>query len=185
MTFPGMLSDDQHPTTALAAVGNPVASSSAFPFVLPPGAPTVPPVAGDRLPVVPLPAQRVLAASPVVTNPRDPLTTRARDASTPDDSTLAAPGTPGRFVLQVSSFKTEPEAVSFARIIRQRGHHAYVEAAQIPGRGTWHRVRLGPFKTAREANAYRTEFERKEHIVPFLIETEKERAAREAPPPRH
>lgn len=179
VTFPGLLSDDPRPTTALAAIqGGPTPStSSSVAFVLPPGAPSVPPPAGDRLPVVPLPAQRVLAASPVVTNPRDPLTVRARDASSTDEGTLAQPGSTGRFVLQVSSFKTEPEAVAFSRVLRSRGHHAYVESANITGRGTWHRVRIGPFKTSREANSYRSEFERKEHIVPFLVESEKERSA--------
>lgn len=182
VTFPGILSDADNPTTALAAIQSPGApSGSAAPFVLPPGSPTVPPPAGDRLPVVPMPAQHVLGASPVVTEPRDPLTTAARDRSSAAVSGPAVEaGHAGAFVLQVASFRTDAEAQAFSNVLRQRGHHAYVETAMIPGRGMWHRVRVGPFKHGREANKYRTEFEAKEHIVPFVIEAEKEKRLAEA-----
>jgi cell division septation protein DedD len=178
VTFPSMLSDSDHPTTALAAIGGPLTSASP-PFVLPPGSPTVPPPAGDKLPVVPLPANRVIGASPVVTDPRDPLTTLAKDRSTPKEGSAVEAGHAGAFVLQVASFRTEGEAQTFSNVLRQRGHHAYVEAATIPGRGIWHRVRIGPFKYSRDATKYRTEFEAKEHIVPFVIEAEKEKKVNE------
>lgn len=175
VTFPGMLSDEARPTTALATLPTGRGAASAQPFELPPGAPTVPPPPGDRLPVVPLPAQRLLASAPTTSNPRDVLTLQARDASTVTGP-LADEGHPGPFLLQVSSFKTDAEARSFSAVLRQRGHHAYVESAVIPTRGgTWYRVRVGPFKSSREANVYRAEFERNEHIVPFLVEPEKEK----------
>ena len=179
VTFPQILSDDDKPTTALAAIQGPGANApagSGYPFVLPPGSPTIPPMAGDRLPVVPMPAQRVLGATPVVTEPRDALTAAARDRETAATSgPMAEPGHAGAFVLQVASFKTEGEAQSFVNVLRQRGHHAYTEAATIAGRGMWHRVRVGPFKTGREATKYRSEFEAKEHLVPFILEAEKEK----------
>jgi DedD protein len=175
VTFPGLLSDEARPTTALAALPRGRGAASAVPFEVPPGAPTVPPPPGDRLPVMPLPAQRVLSATPVVTNPRDSLTIQARDASTVTGP-LADEGHPGPFLLQVSSFKKENEARDFSTVLRQRGHHAYVESANLPTHGgVWWRVRVGPFKTSREANVYRGDFERKEHIVPFLVEPEKEK----------
>jgi hypothetical protein len=37
-------------------------------------------------------------------------------------------------------------------------------------------VRVGPFKTQKEAAAYRAEFEKKEHLVPFIVEPPKEKA---------
>jgi cell division septation protein DedD len=175
VTFPAMLSDSQQPTTALAAIQGPGGARSApLPFDLPPGAPTAPPPPGDRLPVVPIPAQRVLSASSVVTDPRDPLTSAAKERSTPRGE-LAEEGRAGAYNLQVASFKTEAEAQSFATVLRQRGHKTYVEPANIAGRGVWHRVRIGPFKYLRDANRYRADFEAKEHIVPFVVETEKEK----------
>lgn len=177
VTFPSMLSDSNHPTTALAALqGGP--GPSGMPFALPPGAPSFPPPPGDRLPVVPIPAQRMLGASSVVTDPRDPLTTMAKDRSAIKGA-MAEEGHAGAYNLQVGSFKTEPEAQSFATVLRQRGHKAYIESANISKRGVWYRVRVGPFKYLRDANKYRAEFEAKEHIVPFVVETEKEKKALE------
>ena len=170
VTLPGMLSDDLRPPTALAAVRvAPVASVLAAP-------PPPPPPPTDRLPVVPLPAQAVLEASPIVTRPRDALTKVASDAAqidTPPSGAGAAPaGHDGGYQLQVSSFRTRPEAQGFADQLRARGHKAYVLEARVPGRGTWFRVRVGPFSTQRAAAQYRSAFEAREHVVPFIVAPE-------------
>jgi cell division septation protein DedD len=164
VTFPGILSDRDRPTTALAAVrGAPSASSSIE--VLPP------PPAADRLPVVPLPAQNVLQASPVVTRPRDGLTKAATDAAqlATAPAPAASAGRDGGYQLQISSFRTQGEAQAFADQLRARGHRAYVAEARVPGRGTWYRVRIGPFATQAQAATYRSGFEAKEHVVPFIV----------------
>jgi cell division septation protein DedD len=169
VTFPRMLSDDDRPTTALAAVRP---SGSGAPFV----AASAPPPPTDRLPVVPLPAQTVLEATPIVTRPRDALTKVATDAAQittpPESSDTAAAGHDGGYQLQVSSFHTQPEANAFADQLRARGHHAYVLEARVPGRGTWYRVRVGPFTTQHAATQYRSSFEAKEHVVPFIVPPE-------------
>jgi cell division septation protein DedD len=173
VTFPQMLSDEGNPSTALAAVrspGGPQASGA------PTAPPTQPPPPTDRLPVVPLPAQAVLEATPVVTRPRDTLTKVASDAAQiaetrpSGDAPEAAPaGHEGGFQLQVSSFRTQAEAQGFADQLRARGHKAYVVEAHVPGRGTWFRVRVGPFSTQHAAAQYRTDFEGREHVVPFIV----------------
>jgi len=164
VTFPSILSDDENPTTALAAVkpNSPIASAQALP---------PPPVASDKLPVVPVPAQNVLQATPVVTRPRDAMTKTAADTAqiniTPTATTAA--GHEGGYQLQVSSFRTTNEANNFADQLRARGHKAYVQEATVPGRGTWFRVRVGPFTSQHAAAAYRSQFETKEHVVPFIV----------------
>jgi cell division septation protein DedD len=182
VTFPGMLSDDDKATTALAAVkGNAPAAmmtnqgaSAMLPPIPPP--PTVPPPASDRLsvvPVAPLPAQAVLEATPIVTRPRDTLTKAASDAAqltaTTPSSDAAPSGREGGYQLQVSSFRSQAEAQAFADQLRARGHRAYAVEAHVPGRGTWYRVRIGPFGTQRAATAYRSGFEAREHVVPFIV----------------
>jgi len=180
VTFPAMLSDDPRTTTALAAVHSsgaaPARNAAAGPdpVAAPQETSTLPsaassPPATDRLPVVPLPARNVVSASPVVSHPRDLLAQMAKEASTP----AAAPaeeGHTGAYQLQTSSFRKEADAAAFATALRQRGHRAYVETAQVQGRGTWYRVRVGPFKTQKEAASYRAEFERREHLVPFIVD---------------
>lgn len=169
VTFPSILSDGPEPTTALAAVrGSSKAAASASPVV-------VAPPADDRIPVVPmpepLPAQRVLEASPLITKPRDALTQAAHDAaevSKPAEEKASA-GSEGGYQLQVSSFRSRAEADGFASQLRARKHKAYVVEAHVPSRGTWYRVRVGPFATQRAAAQYRAGFEHREHVVPFIV----------------
>jgi cell division septation protein DedD len=169
VTFPGILSDEGSPTTALAAVkGKPGTPEGAVALNVPVGTPPPP---TDRLPVVPLPAQQVLEASPVVTRPRDSLTRAASEAAqiSAAEGPAASAGHEGGFQLQVSSFRTQGEADQFANQLRARGHKAYVVEAHVPQRGTWYRVRIGPFTSQHAASAYRTGFEGREHVVPFIV----------------
>lgn len=169
VTFPQILSDQGRPTTALAAVRS--AGVTSAPSSPPP--PAQPPPPTDRLPVVPLPAQAVLEATPIVTRPRDLLmkaATQAAQITTPPTTTDAAPeGHAGGYQLQVSSFHTQAEAEAFAEQLRARGHRAYAVEARVPGRGTWYRVRIGPFGTQRAVMQYRATFEAREHVVPFVV----------------
>lgn len=174
VTFPGMLSDRKQ-TTALEAVRDmpaPGASASAGAMVLPPGVPTEPPPAADRLPVMPLPAQHVLEPERV-TAKSDTLGAMAKYVAREDGQETAPAGAPGGYQLQVSSFKTQQEADSFATALRRRGHKAYVEPANVKGRGLWYRVRIGPFKYRRSAVLYRQDFEAKERLVTFIVDPPK------------
>jgi DedD protein len=122
-----------------------------------------------------LPAQNVLEASPIVTRPRDSMTKTASDSAQINSAPAAsvAAGHEGGWQLQVSSFKTQAEAEQFADQLRARGHKAYALEARVAGRGTWWRVRVGPFSSQHAAQAYRTDFEAKEHVVPFVVQPEK------------
>jgi len=168
VTFPAMLSDNANPTTALAALRGQQAQAQA---AAPVEGTLAPPPATDRLPVVPLPAREVLEATPIVTRPRDALTKAAVDqeAAADGNAKMAPSGGAGGYQLQVSSFRTQGEGDSFANQLRARGHKAYVQEAHVQGRGTWYRVRIGPFTSQREAAQYRTSFEGREHVVPFIV----------------
>jgi len=189
VTFPGLLSDAKRPTTALEATHdgkgdarptmgasppNPRPATPALPFDLPPGAPTTPPLAADRLPVMPLPAQNVLQGPAGDPPPGDTLATMAQHVSRDTGGETAPAGAPGGYQLQVSSFKTQGEADTFAAALRRRGHKAYVEPAQVKGRGVWYRVRVGPFKYRHSAVIYRQEFEAKERMVTFIVDPPKQ-----------
>lgn len=169
VTFPSALSDARRPTTALEAVR---AAGSAQAPAGDVNAALVPPPALDRLPVVPLPAQQVLEPVASAPAPRDGLGALAKHLARDDGAEVAA-GSAGGYQLQVSSFKVESEGLAFAAALRRRGHHAYVEAADVQGRGTWHRVRIGPFKTKHAAVIYRQDFEAKERLVTFIIDPPK------------
>lgn len=78
-------------------------------------------------------------------------------------------GQPGDFMLQVLSYDTAEAAQKFARDLRARGHGAFVASAEVPGRGRTWRVRIGPFATLREAEAYRRAFEDTEAMNSFVV----------------
>jgi cell division septation protein DedD len=78
-------------------------------------------------------------------------------------------GKEGGYQLQVSSFRTQGEADAFSDQLRARGHKSYVVEAHVPGRGTWYRVRIGPFPSQIQAANYRSTFEAREHVVPFIV----------------
>lgn len=176
VSFPGILSDEDSPTTALAAVKDERGRLVAQPeeLTLPPGAPTSPPPATDRLPVVPLPAGTLLSATPVTTQPKDSLTAMAATASkTPESTELAPPGSDGGYQIQVASFKQMEDADAFVQDLRRRGHSAFRQPAYVPGRGLWHRVRIGPFKTKFAAQKYAQKFEKTERVSPFVVDPHK------------
>lgn len=186
VSFPRILSDGASPTTALAAVKDErgrLVKQDEVAALDPAQAGAVmgaPPPATDRLPVVPLPVGTLLNSSPVITTPRDVLTDLAANAAAAKtDAELAPEGSDGGFQLQVASFKDQAEADRTVEDLRKRGHRAFRQAAHVPDRGIWHRVRIGPFKTKLEALKYKERFERSERIAPFLIDPEKVKQAEE------
>jgi DedD protein len=181
VTFPGILSDEERPTTALAAVKDDRGRLSEQPEAPAQDGDSLAELsAAERLPVVPLPAGSLLRASPVTQHPQDPLTAMAAQASRVDEATEPAPsGHEGDFQIQVASFKRIEDADRFVEQLRKRGHKAYRLVAQVPNRGVWHRVRIGPFATKYEAESYRSQLERKERMGAFIVDSEKvKRAAR-------
>lgn len=50
------------------------------------------------------------------------------------------------FTIQVASLKDMKVAAEIAEMLKKKGYQAYTVSAKIPGRGVWHRVRIGHFK---------------------------------------
>ncbi len=171
VTFPSVLSDQDDPTTAMAAVRGRGARSGQRPAVAvqPPPIYSGPPPAMDRLPVVPLPAHDVLHRSKAEVASSDTLRKIAREVSREQEGETSPAGQPGGYQLQVSSFRAKEDADSFAAALRRRGHRAHVEQAHVKGRGVWHRVRIGPFRYRRSADIYRQDFEAKERMATFVV----------------
>jgi septal ring-binding cell division protein DamX len=57
----------------------------------------------------------------------------------------------GFYTIQLSSWSTRSKAESQAGHYREMGLEAYVQEAQIPGMGTWYRVRVGNYPSLSEA----------------------------------
>lgn len=170
LDFPDVLSDADSRTTALVAVkddkGRLVPAQDDLPME--------PPPATDKIPVVPLPAGSLLTATPVTTQPKDELTQMAVQLAQVPEGTAPAPsGSEGGYLVQVASFTAQDDADEFVGELRKRGHSAFRVAANVPGRGIWHRVRIGSFKSRYEAERYKTKLEETERTIALVIDPEK------------
>lgn len=165
--FPEILSDADHRTTALVAVRDKSGR------IVPEGpiAEVKPLPALEQIPVVPLPAGTLLASTSVTQSPKDELSRLAvSEAQIPSSQPAAEPGQEGGFLVQVASFKDQEDADAFVKELRARGHTAFRQAANVPGRGIWHRVRIGSFKTKYQAEMYKDKFEKDERTIALVID---------------
>lgn len=77
----------------------------------------------------------------------------------------------GTFTLQLSAFQDRQEADRFAARLRDRGYAPYILAAEVPGKGTWYRVRMGSFATRDAASRYLADFKRETQLDAFVAGT--------------
>ena len=70
--------------------------------------------------------------------------------------------------VQVASFPNVGDAQKEANRLKELGYNVVVVEAQIPGKGRWHRVRLGPFSTVDKAKELALKVEKKEKISTFV-----------------
>jgi cell division septation protein DedD len=94
-------------------------------------------------------------------------------ASAPKEPAPAAPpvpaaATPGDgYAVQVAAVNGRPDADAIAKRFSSKGYAAYVE--QPPnGTGTVFRVRIGTFRTKREAETIAAKLQKEEQIKPWV-----------------
>jgi cell division septation protein DedD len=154
------------PIPAGLALGDVAAGTVGEAPIPSPARPIVP--MDDGLPSI-LPAGTAAGSAPDIlarVAPRDPLVASALPS---EPATRVASGHDGELTIQVISYQNERDAEVFADGLRARGHHAFVVSADIPDRGRFFRVRIGPFETMREAEAYRRQFELDERMNTIVV----------------
>ncbi|MFH1581830.1 MAG: SPOR domain-containing protein [Pseudomonadota bacterium] len=73
------------------------------------------------------------------------------------------------FTIQVASLKDMKVAVEMAEMLKKKGYQAYTVSAKIPGKGAWHRIRIGHFKNRSDA-ADTLEKLKKDKYRPIIIQ---------------
>ncbi len=74
------------------------------------------------------------------------------------------------YVLQVASFKNQSDAEELKAKIAFSGQIAYIQSIDVNGT-QWHRVRVGPFDSSREADKQKRQLEQSGHKALVLKET--------------
>jgi cell division septation protein DedD len=113
-------------------------------------------------PPPPAPAPHKVAAVP------PPAAPAVRPEAAVSAATLKqAPGGKARFMLQVGSFPDRAEAEAFAGSFP--GEKPIVVVSEIPGKGTWYRVRLGSFQVFKEAVDAKMIFEKRYSKIALVV----------------
>lgn len=189
LSFPNTLSDEEERPEVLAALKAAAAEEAALsgeprpqPMAAaaqPAGGEDAADLAGEDALAQDEAAERMVAAIPAAVAggsgsrslPKaarhDPLVAAAIRADAP--ANVAPRGHDGEYTLQVISHDRPEPSRAFAEGLRAKGHSAFVTAADIPDRGRYYRVRIGPFKTRLLAEEYRRKFEDEEHMNTFVV----------------
>lgn len=74
----------------------------------------------------------------------------------------------GAFSLQLSASQDRAEAERLVAKLRGEGYSPYIISAEVPGRGTWFRVRMGSFASKEAATEYLKDFRRETQYEAFV-----------------
>ncbi|MBT8383103.1 MAG: SPOR domain-containing protein [Ignavibacteria bacterium] len=58
------------------------------------------------------------------------------------------------YIVQVSAYKTYEAAELEAEKYRNEGYNAFIEIAELPGKGTWYRIKVGDFTSVKHAEDF-------------------------------
>jgi DedD protein len=150
----------------------PAPAPVAAPAAPAPRAVEAPPVKAAAPPVPAAPKPIAAAAKAPAPAPAKPVATGPVVVKAPSPAKPPVPGeaapTPakGRFTLQLSSFPDRLEADIFAKKYAAQG--AFIVTSEIPGKGTWYRVRMGNFASAAEASAAKATFEKQHNVIAYV-----------------
>lgn len=74
-----------------------------------------------------------------------------------------------KYVIQIKAFRNEQEATAFAKSLQDKGHPVVLTTIDVPGKGQFWRVRLGPFDTLDDARAAQRKFEAAEGHTTMIL----------------
>jgi len=143
----------------------PVGKSASAAKPAPPATPVaVPEKAAPIAPPAPQPDART-AAPPSPAAPKEP----PAASSNPTPAVAAASTEPSGqgFALQVTALRERGEAEAIAKRLSSKGYTAYV-LTPANGSPSVYRVRIGKFKTRREAEAIATRLQKEEQFTPWI-----------------
>ncbi len=91
----------------------------------------------------------------------------APPAAKPPDGNVAG----GAFTLQLGASQSREDAERMVSRLREKGYAPYIVTAEVPGKGTYYRVRMGSFATREAAGRYLEDFRRETKTEAFVAST--------------
>ncbi|MER2562926.1 MAG: SPOR domain-containing protein [Myxococcaceae bacterium] len=118
---------------------------------------------------------KVAEVKPVLpeTPKSEPVATRTNDAGALKEAfgkvqkapEAPTPSAEGSWTLQLSAYQDKAEAERFAAGLRDKGYAPFIIEANVAGKGTWFRVRMGRFGSKDAASTYLADFKRETSIA--------------------
>jgi len=104
--------------------------------------------------------------------PAESVATRSTPAAAhPSPKVPEATSATGAFPLQLGASLNRDDAERQAARLREKGYAPYIVTAEVPGKGTWYRVRMGSFPTKDAATRYLQDFKRETQAEAFVAST--------------
>jgi cell division septation protein DedD len=97
-------------------------------------------------------------------------TQSAARSSAPKPPQATAPN--GTWTLQLGASLNREDAERQASRLREKGYAPYIVSAEVPGKGTWYRVRMGTFPSKDAATRYLQDFKRETQAEAFVASTQ-------------
>jgi cell division septation protein DedD len=124
------------------------------------------------------PAREKVPNQKTVTTPRAPSSTASTVPPPPASAPTAAepkkpssaPGTstPGRYTVQVASFREEESARKLALALKSV-REVTIHPVDLPGKGRWYRVQAGGFLSRQEADALAARLQKEHRVRAFVV----------------
>ena len=137
--------------------------------------PTIPPT--PVAPVVKKPElekkgiEAKITPTPPPTEKQTKLETKKVEPIKKDIAALPAIQPGGRYTIQIGAFQKEGEAKQIVNKLKSKGYPAFIKTAEVPGKGTWYRVRIGTFSTRVTAKLYAGNLKNVEPSIKFVFIT--------------
>jgi septal ring-binding cell division protein DamX len=172
-TAPAMASDkpeavkDAIKTVALVEPAK-TAPATTKPALVPPVMTEQKPAPAEPEPKAEAKVSETASAPKPVDNAAKPKVAEAKEDRPAAIPTIAAGETKGkaRYALQLSSFQDKSEAEAFAQ--KFEGERPYLVVSDIPGKGTWYRVRVGDYASSKDAVVAKQSFEKKHNVIAYV-----------------
>jgi septal ring-binding cell division protein DamX len=117
-------------------------------------------------PVAAAPAEKSPEPAPAKAKPAE--VKESKPATIPTIAASVDSKSKGHFALQLSSFQDKSEAQTFAQ--KFDGERPYLIVSEIPGKGTWYRVRVGDYPTSKDAAAAKQAFEKRHNVIAYVAQ---------------
>jgi cell division septation protein DedD len=98
-----------------------------------------------------------------------PLATKQAPPPAKKEPAAASSSTKLRYTVQTASYKERYMAEDEVKRLKRRGFAAFVVSSELPGKGVWHRVRLGSFSNKAAAEKLQKSVRDKEGLSTLVV----------------